>query len=98
MTISRAITDFFNSVYELAASIAGIAYRTVHSAFAAVWGLFSGIINLFVDVLRGGVEFVGGVSRFLISESFPLSRLPHSFSRPFAAPGRSDRADRLIFF
>lgn len=79
MTISTAITDFFNSLYELAASIAGIAYRTVHSAFAAVWGLFSGIINLVAGVLRGGVELVGGVGRFLISESFSLPRLPHSF-------------------
>lgn len=78
MTLSSAITDFFNGLYELFASMASVAYRTVHSVFAAVWGLFSGIVNLITDVVGGSVEVVGGVGRFLISESFPHSVFPPS--------------------
>ncbi|KAK1764947.1 hypothetical protein QBC33DRAFT_571933 [Phialemonium atrogriseum] len=73
MTLSGAITDFFNGLYELFASMASVAYRTVHSVFAAVWGLFSGIVNLITDVVGGSVEVVGGVGRFLISNIVVLA-------------------------
>ncbi|UNI22766.1 hypothetical protein JDV02_008626 [Purpureocillium takamizusanense] len=65
MAITTAVSDLFNSFYELLSSVFGAAYAIVNSVVGAVVGFVTGIFKLVGDVLGGAVDIAGGVGKFL---------------------------------
>ena len=69
MAITSAISDFFQSLYELLSSVLGSAYSLGHSILTAVFSFVGGLLNLAGNVAGGLVDIAGGVGKFVAGES-----------------------------
>ncbi|KAI9900483.1 hypothetical protein N3K66_004745 [Trichothecium roseum] len=65
MAITTAISDLFNSLYELLSSVLGTAYAIVHSIFTAAFNFVNGILSLAGDIIGGFINVTEGVAKFI---------------------------------
>ncbi|AEO68615.1 uncharacterized protein THITE_2118193 [Thermothielavioides terrestris NRRL 8126] len=73
MAVTTVLTDLAHSLGELLSSVFGTAYALVHSFVADLFGLLAGFFALANDLVRGVVDLVGGVGRFVTGETAPPS-------------------------
>jgi phage-related protein len=67
--IFQAIYDFFASIVELIGSTLSTIFDILKSAAEGILNLFLGIINIFEGVLKGAIDVVGGLGKFIVGES-----------------------------
>lgn len=73
----QAIYDFFASIVELIVSTFSTIFHTLKGAVEGLLNLLFGVVNLFEDVLKGAIDVVGGVGKFIVGE-FGSFRIPWS--------------------
>lgn len=97
MAITAAISDFFNSIYELLASVVGTFISIIQSFFSVILGFFRSILNLFTDLVSGLVDVAGGVGKFVAGMLFCLLFSTYSPSFPFFFVCNTSSRDVVLF-
>lgn len=72
MTLTTAVSDLFQSIYELFASVLSTIYAVIHAAFSTVWNFIASILSLVQSIVREAVHLTGGVGKFVASKSLGL--------------------------
>lgn len=72
MTLTTAVSDLFQSIYELFASVLSTIYTVIHAAFSTVRNFVASILSLAQSIVQGVVHLTGGVGKFVASESLGL--------------------------
>ncbi|OAA50698.1 hypothetical protein NOR_01148 [Metarhizium rileyi] len=72
MALTTALSDLFNSIYELFASCLSTIYAVIHAAFSTVWNFIASIFNLVLGVFREAVHLTGGLGKFVASNFVAL--------------------------
>ncbi|EFZ02786.1 hypothetical protein X797_000737 [Metarhizium robertsii] len=92
MTLTTAVSDLFQSIYELFASILSTIYAVIHAAFTTVWNFVASILSLVQSIVREAVHLTGGVGKFVASNFVALivgGLLVFAYLRFSATPSRA---------
>jgi phage-related protein len=68
----QAIYDFLASIVELIVSTFSTIFHTLKAAAEGFLNLLFSFVKLFEDVLKGAIDVVGGVGKFVVGAFNPL--------------------------